>query len=134
MPVRIVDDQYGNPTLADDLAYAIVRAVELGRTGIYNIAGRDILSRYAFALRLADVFGFDPGLVTPIKTSQLRQPAPRPLKSGLITLKAEVELGVKPSTAEEGLRVLKSQLFRTSKKVPDSAPIHGTSPGRSGKR
>jgi len=128
--VRIVDDQFGNPTLADDLAFAIVRALEVERSGIYNIAGRDIVSRYDFAVRLARVFDLDPGLITPIKTSQLRQPAPRPLKSGLITLKAEVELGITPSTVEQGLAILKSQLNRSAKRLGDSAPVPG---GRSAK-
>lgn len=108
--VRIVDDQIGNPTLVDDLAYALLRAVELGKTGIYNIAGRDICSRYEFAVRLARVFGLDESLIVPIKTASLKQPAARPLTSGLITLKAEVELGFKPSSIEHGLEVLKSQL------------------------
>ena len=130
LPVRVVDDQYGNPTLADDLAYGIVKGIELERTGIYNIAGREIVTRYDFALRLARAFGFDPGLVSPIKTAQLRQPAVRPLKSGLITLKAEVELGVKPSTIDQGLAVLKNQLSRTMKRLGDSAPVPGQPPTR----
>jgi dTDP-4-dehydrorhamnose reductase len=108
--VSIVDDQIGNPTLVDDLAYGLLRAVELGKTGIYNIAGRDICSRYEFAVRLARVFGLDESLIIPIKTASLKQPAARPLTSGLITLKAEVELGFKPSSIEHGLEVLKSQL------------------------
>jgi dTDP-4-dehydrorhamnose reductase len=108
--VRVVDDQYGNPTFVDDLAFGIIRAMELGRTGIYHLAGRDIINRYEFAQKLAQVFHVDASLIQPIKTAQLRQPAVRPLKSGLVTLKAEVELGYKPSTAEEGLRMLKSQL------------------------
>jgi dTDP-4-dehydrorhamnose reductase len=129
--VKIVDDQFGNPTLADDLAFGLLRAVELGRTGVYNIAGRDIVSRYEFSIRLAKVFGLDPGLIKPIKTSQLQQPAPRPLKSGLLTLKAEVELGYRPSTIEEGLAVLKSQLSQHSRRMGDSSPVAG---GRSAVR
>ena len=128
MPVRVVHDQYGNPTLADDLAYALVSAIELNRAGIYNVAGRDIVNRYEFALALARVFSFDASLITPIKTSVLRQPAARPLKSGLVTLKAEVELGYKPSTIEQGLTVLKNQLARSDRRLSDSAPV----PGRSG--
>jgi dTDP-4-dehydrorhamnose reductase len=108
--VRIVDDQIGNPTLADDLAYGLLRAIELEKTGVYHIAGRDIVSRFEFAVRLARVFGLDESLITPIKTASLKQPAARPLNSGLITLKAEVELGFKPSSIEHGLEVLKSQL------------------------
>ena len=123
--VRIVDDQLGNPTLADDLAYGLIRAVELGRTGIYNIAGRDIVSRYEFALRIARTFKLDESLISPIKTAQLRQPAQRPLKSGLITLKAEVELGIHPSTIEQGLAVVKNQLNRGARRVSDSGPVPG---------
>jgi dTDP-4-dehydrorhamnose reductase len=110
--VRIVDDQTGNPTLVDDLAFGILKGMELGKTGVYNIAGRDIVNRYEFAVRLAQVFGLDASLIQPIKTAQLRQPAPRPLKSGLLTLKAEVELGYNPSSVEQGLRTLKGQLHQ----------------------
>ena len=113
--VRIVDDQIGNPTLVDDLAFGLLRAVELGKNGVYNIAGRDIVTRFEFAVRLAKFFGLDPKLIHPIKTAQLRQPAARPLRSGLITLKAEVDLGFKPSTIEEGLATLKSQLAHAPK-------------------
>lgn len=125
LPVRVVDDQIGNPTLADDLAHAIIGGIDLNRTGIYNVAGRDIVSRYDFALKLAQVFGFDQELITPVKTSYLRQPAARPLKSGLITLKAEVELGYRPSTVEEGLAILKGQLSRNPRRLPDNAPVPG---------
>lgn len=123
LPVRIVDDQIGNPTLVDDLAYGIIAGIELGRTGFYHIAGRDILNRYEFALRLARVFGFDEKLITPVKTASLSQPAIRPLQSGLITLKAEIELGIRPSTAEEGLRILKNQLLRSGRRLDDSPPV-----------
>ena len=131
--VRVVDDQVGNPTLADDLAYGIIRGMELGRTGIYNIAGRDIVSRYDFALKIARAFKLDESLVTPIKTAQLRQPAQRPLQSGLITLKAEVELGIHPSTIDQGLAVVKNQLARGARRVSDSGPVPGQ-PHARGKR
>jgi dTDP-4-dehydrorhamnose reductase len=124
-PVRIVDDQFGNPTLADDLAYGLLRAVELGKTGVYNIAGRDIVSRHEFALRIARAFGLDATLISPVKTAQLRQPAQRPLRSGLITLRAEVELGINPSTIEQGLAVLKNQISRGRRRAADSGPVPG---------
>ncbi len=122
-PVRIVDDQLGNPTLVDDLAYGLIQGFELERTGIYHLAGRDVISRYQFALNAAKVFELDASLITPVKTSEFQQPAPRPLNSGLVTLKAEVELGYKPSTTEQGLRILKAQLNKTMRMLADSAPI-----------
>ena len=109
-PVTIVTDQIGNSTIADDLAYGTYKIIEKNRTGIYNIAGKDILSRYDFALKLCEVFGFDKKLVSPILTSELSQPAPRPLNSGLIVLKAEADLGIKLMDSLESLRLLKIQL------------------------
>ncbi len=123
--VKVVDDQYGNPTLVDDLAYGLLRAVELEKTGIFNIAGREIVTRFEFAVRLAEKFGLDAGLITPVKTSDLNQPAPRPLKSGLITLKAETELGISPSNVDEGLTILKSQISRTLKRMDDEKAVPG---------
>ena len=132
--VRIVDDQFGNPTLADDLAHGLLSGVELARTGIYNIAGRDIVSRYEFALTLARVFGFEQRMIIPISTDSLKQQAVRPMKSGLITLKAEVELGFRPSTVEEGLLVLKRQLSRSARRLPDSGPVPRSNTARKAKR
>ena len=114
-PLRVVDDQFGNPTLADDLAYAILKIIELERTGVYHIAGSDMISRYDFALILARVFNFNKKLITPVKSSTFIQPAPRPLKSGLIILKAQTELDVKMSGVEHGLTVFKNQLEAFSK-------------------
>ncbi len=108
--IRVVDDQIGNPTFVDDLALAILKIVELERNGLYHIAGADIVSRYDFALSFAGIFGFNKKMIQPVKSSQFKQPAPRPLKSGFITLKAEIELGLKMSGIERGLTILKNQL------------------------
>jgi dTDP-4-dehydrorhamnose reductase len=125
-----VDDQLGNPTLVDDLAFGVMKAVELDKQGVYHIAGRDILSRYEFARTVARVFGFAVESIVPVKTAEIAQQAARPLRSGLVTLKAEVELGLRPATAEEGLLVLKSQLSRFARRSPDRGPSPGHRPGR----
>ncbi len=109
-PIRVVDDQMGNPTLADDLAFAIIKVVELGRQGLYHVSGSDLVSRYDFAVMLAEIFDLNKKYVTAIKTSTLKQPAPRPMKSGFITLKAQTDLDIKMSGMKHGLTVLKNQL------------------------
>lgn len=109
-PVNIVDDQISNNTMVDDLAYGTLKVIEKKRKGIFNIAGKDIISRFEFAMIFCDVFKFDRNLVTRIKTKDLNQPAPRPLKSGLVTLKAEADLGFKPMDTFEALSLLKVQL------------------------
>jgi dTDP-4-dehydrorhamnose reductase len=109
-PVRVVDDQIGNPTLADDLAYAILKVIELERTGVYHVAGPDLVNRYEFALALARLFNFNKKLISAVKTTSMKQAAPRPLRSGFITLKAQTDLGLKLAGVEQGLLVLKNQL------------------------
>ena len=109
-PVNIVTDQISNVTMIDDLAFGTLKIVEKGCTGIYNIAGSDILSRFDFAMKMCEVFKLNKELVSPITTASLNQPAPRPLKSGLITLKMESELGFRTMDSLEGLRLLKVQL------------------------
>jgi dTDP-4-dehydrorhamnose reductase len=108
--VRIVTDQINNPTFVDDLVQAISKVIEYNKTGIYNIGGKDFLSRFEFSEIIADYFGLDKNLIKPITTDELKQPARRPLKSGLITLKAETELGYKPHSIKETLAIIKKEL------------------------
>ncbi|MBK6772897.1 MAG: dTDP-4-dehydrorhamnose reductase [Ignavibacteria bacterium] len=109
-PVPIVTDQISNVTMIDDLAYGALKITEKNLKGIYNIAGSDILSRFDFAMKVCEVFGYNKELVRPIITASLNQAAPRPLRSGLTTYKMESELGFKPMDSLEGLRLLKIQL------------------------
>jgi dTDP-4-dehydrorhamnose reductase len=108
--IRIVTDQINNPTFIDDLVQAIDKVLEFKKYGIYNIGGREFISRYDFTLRIADYFNLDKSLITPITTDELKQPAKRPLNSGLITIKAESELVFKPHSINDTLEIMKKEL------------------------
>jgi dTDP-4-dehydrorhamnose reductase len=112
--VNIVCDQFGNTTLADDLARGIYELVRQNKRGLYHIAGSDILSRFEFAQKLAKEFGFDTSLIHPIKTAELNQLAVRPLQSGLITLKAQAELGITFLSSDESLKKFKEQFLESA--------------------
>lgn len=108
--IRIVNDQINNPTFIDDLVQGINKVVELRKEGIYNIGGNEFLSRYDFTILIADYFNLDKSLIIQIKTEDLNQPARRPLKSGLITIKAQSELEYKPHTILQTLELMKAEL------------------------
>lgn len=108
--IRIVTDQINNPTFLDDITPAINSIINFKKEGVYNIGGKDLLSRYEFTLAIADFFGLDKKLVKPILTKDLNQPAPRPLKSGLINLKAETELDYKPRPMQEAFKIMEDTL------------------------
>jgi len=110
--VRIVTDQFGNTTLADELAEALWKMAALECRGLYHVAGSEIVDRYTFAVKVARIFDLDADQIQPIATADLGQQAPRPLKSGLLVDKAMNELGVRLSDVETGLRRLKEQ-FQT---------------------
>lgn len=108
--IKIVDDQINNPTFIDDLVQAIASVIELRKEGIYNIGGIELLSRYDFTLMIAEYFKLNKSLIKKIKTSDLNQPARRPLKSGLITIKAQTELNYKPHSISQSLELMKKEL------------------------
>lgn len=108
--IRIVTDQIGNPTYIDDLVDALNKIIEFKKEGIYNIGGMEFLSRFDFTTRIAKFFDLNEELIQPILTKDLKQPAARPLKSGLITLKANTELGFKASTIAETFSLIKHEL------------------------
>ncbi len=108
--VTIVDDQFGMPTIVDDLAWGIVKIADLNKSGMYHICGSEYCNRYEFAVKLAGIFGLNENLIMPIKTSDLNQAAARPMNSSFILLKAETDLGLKPLNVTEGLNLLKIQL------------------------
>jgi dTDP-4-dehydrorhamnose reductase len=108
--IRIVTDQINNPTFIDDLIQAVSKIIEFNKTGIFNIGGREFLSRHEFTNIIAEYFNLDKTLIEPILKKDLNQAARRPLKSGLITLKAQTELGYKPHTIEEALYKMKKEL------------------------
>ncbi|MFN3694038.1 MAG: dTDP-4-dehydrorhamnose reductase [Ignavibacterium sp.] len=109
--IKIVTDQINNPTYLDDLVQAVDKIIESTREGIYNIGGQEFLSRYEFTQIIAEYFSLDKSLIIPITTEELKQAARRPLKSGLITIKAQSELGYRPHTIEEALAEMKKEVF-----------------------
>jgi len=108
--IKIVTDQINNPTYIDDLVHIINSVIEKKKTGIFNSGGTEFLSRYDFTLRIADFFRLDKNLIKPVLTSELNQPAKRPLRSGLIIDKAKKVLEYTPTEIEETFRLIKEEL------------------------
>jgi dTDP-4-dehydrorhamnose reductase len=108
-PLRMVDDQWGNPTWAHDLSSALVELCRRQVQGLFHLGGATYLTRYQLTLELARHFGLDPGLVQPIPTADAGQKAPRPLRSGLRTQALESLLGRAPLGLAQGLEQLAGQ-------------------------
>lgn len=110
-PIKVVDDQWRMPTLAEDLADGCIRIAKRKATGIFNLSGPDGMSILELVQRVGAFFKLDASVITPVKSDTLGQPAMRPPKTGFILDKARRELGYAPHGFEEGLAVLRDQLL-----------------------
>jgi dTDP-4-dehydrorhamnose reductase len=108
--IKVVNDQWRTPTLAEDLAMGCYLAAIKKATGIYHISGKDFLTPYDIALATADYFNLDKNFIQATDSSQFKQPAPRPPKTGFIIDKARKDLGYEPHSFTEGIAVLASQM------------------------
>ncbi|MEM6735133.1 MAG: SDR family oxidoreductase [Bacteroidota bacterium] len=108
--IKVVNDQWRNPTLAEDVAKGCALIAEKKAKGIFNISGKELLTPWDIAVKTADFFGLNKSLMKEVDGSVFTQPAKRPPKTGFILQKARKELGFEPVSFHEGLTILQSQL------------------------
>ncbi len=108
--LRIVNDQFRSPTLAEDLAEGCLLIADKQKKGIFHISGKDLMSILELVKRVAKYFNLSTSGISETSSNALSQTAKRPPKTGFILDKAYNELGYSPHAFEEGLRVLEAQL------------------------
>ena len=105
-PVPCWTDHWATYTWGPMLAEATAELLERGAAGLWHIAGTDVLSRHAFALRVAERFGKDPALFRPTSVREAPPRAPRPLRAGLRTDKARAFLRTQLLSTDEALALI----------------------------
>lgn len=80
--VKVVDDQRGNPTNAEDLAHHLLLLADTGQYGIYHITGKGICSWYDFAAEFLRLSGMDCRTVA-CSSGEFASPTHRPAYSAL---------------------------------------------------
>ena len=107
-PLRVVDDQWGCPTAASDLARAMqkvgLRLMEDEIAGIFNFRGASEMSWHGFADRLLSA-AVEAGLPRPslqaIKSADLNAPARRPAYSVLSCARIGQTFGIAGAKIED---------------------------------
>jgi dTDP-4-dehydrorhamnose reductase len=84
--LNVVDDQFGSPTYAADLAAALYRIAraEQAPGGIYHFSNGGVISWYQFAQAIAQIISAD-CIVHPVPSSSYPTPAKRPAYSVMNT-------------------------------------------------
>jgi dTDP-4-dehydrorhamnose reductase len=93
-PYFAATDLYSNPTEVEDLAQAIYQLAPFPKLPPFiHLASPEYLSRYQFALKIAEKLGVDPKLVKRTTQLKLNLAAKRPAYAGLRSDIAETLLG-----------------------------------------
>lgn len=91
LTLKLPYDQYASPTNAWDIARAMFVLLRDGKTGIYHIGGTDYMNRVELALRVLQYFPNAQYELIPMNTTDLNQPAARPLLGGFVKAKFSSE-------------------------------------------
>jgi dTDP-4-dehydrorhamnose reductase len=119
--IGVVDDQFGCPTHAADLAEVALTVANdisrgnFSRWGIYHFASRGIVSWYEFAKSIFEIAGKSIDLklteLTPLTTDQYPTAAVRPAYSVLGVKKIRQEFGIDPPFYLNSLKEMLSRLL-----------------------
>ena len=101
--IKVVEDQFNNPTWTRSMSDIIELSIENDLEGIIHWGDSVHISRFEFAKLIAKKFSLNESLIKPVLTSELNQPARRPLQSGLSTEKLVNMLDIIPPSIEDCL-------------------------------
>ena len=103
--IRVVNDQFGTPTYAGDLAETILRIIpKFTRSGIWHYTNAGQCSWYDFARSIATEAGHSGCRIDPCTTAEYPTPARRPAWSVLDKTRIAEDFGIAPLAWEESLR------------------------------
>ena len=101
--LRVVNDEFGNPTYAPDVASALAKLIETQRYGIYHLVNEGCASRYDWTVELLRLTGREALPVDPIGASEWPRPTTPPLHAVLVNQAASA-LGIVLRGWREALR------------------------------
>ena len=81
------------PIITDELINITMQLVNIGAHGLFHISGKDRISKYDFALCLAEVFEYKTDNIIPISVDDFKFKATRPKDMSLNTTKASKTIG-----------------------------------------
>ena len=106
--LKVVNDQRGGPTSADNLALVSLRLIEQGARGVYHVTDGGECTWYDFAQEIVRLAGFGTP-VEPCTSAEFPRPAPRPAYSVLDISKTERLVG-KMTPWREALAAVMSRM------------------------
>ena len=105
--LRLFTDQFRTPVSVFDVSRGLLQLVEQWPSAdLYHLGGPERLSRYAFGLLYAEVFGLSPESVVPVSMADVGL-VPRGRDCSLDSTRFSEETGLAPPPLKEGLEELR---------------------------
>lgn len=101
--LRVVSDEFGNPTYAPDVAVAVAKLIETQRYGVYHLVNEGSASRYDWATELMRLTGRGALQVDPISAREWPRPTTPPPHAVLVN-QAGAALGITLRDWRDALR------------------------------
>ena len=80
--LKVVNDRYGSPTYAKDLAQGIEKLLDSSNYGIYHIVNKGRVSRYEFACEIVKILNLNVEVI-PVSSDYFKEKVKRPFSSAL---------------------------------------------------
>jgi dTDP-4-dehydrorhamnose reductase len=104
-PIKVVSDQQRTPTFVTDICKGIETIIKKKITGVFHLAGKDLLSPYQMATSVAIFLNLNTALIENVTSETFAEPVKRAKRSGLKIDKARKLLGYEPVSFEEGIKL-----------------------------
>jgi len=110
--VQALTDMYACPTYNQNLAEMLIETAERGFAGICHLCGATRVSRYDFAVAIAETFGLDRSMVQPAVSADIgpKMKAKRPPDSSLDNSKSLRMLRTRPMELKDALAAMKAEM------------------------
>ena len=105
--INIFSDQFNSMMLTNNCAELLKEVVDKDLSGIINIASSSKISKYDFAVKLAEIFDLNKELINPVKNADVIGFEKRPLDVSLDITKSKKELKTKVLNISESISKLK---------------------------
>lgn len=106
--INAYTDNYFTPIYTGTLSRIVIEMLLRKMSGLYHVPGKEKLSKYIFAKKIAKVFGLDENLINMASIKSAKNKAKRPKDLSLSSVKIRGE-GFKLNDVEEDLKIMKSE-------------------------
>ena len=104
--VKVATDIENNPTWIPSFSNAIIKSIYLDISGLFHYGTDRTISRFEFAILIAEKFNYNRDLIVPVKSEDIGFEAQRPKKTNLVSNKLSNLIGVNLESIEYVMKVV----------------------------